>query len=432
MTTQEQYRCLTHTVISRVMLLVVGAAATLIPGWPAQGQTSSEPSSSIRQSNAPDSHTHMSEALRSEVKKVVVLAGPSPADHAITGTYDKDTAGLLGGIDAGRRAGTISKEIGGVNVNIPFPILTIPGAIVGGISGASKREIQEFRDALTEDLALAENQPLTNDGLALDVYRGLQSVPGLDSKLFAPTTPIPDDTDAILYVSVKDVKIDVQGKEAVLTTSAALTLRRLSDGTDLYQRVIQYQDRDTLSNWTENENALWHDYTNFARHYLGREISAEVFDRVELRHELRPKESDTLALEKKNEWQGVSRSTSPTLAWELTLLGSDSYGSWANAIDESDIYFDVEIYDMHRLIYAEKQVQDPLHMLEFEIDACKTYRWSVRPSYHLGSDIKYGEWMRFTSDTDTDTGKGSIGKKASEAPAYIQDFALLKIKCGRR
>ncbi len=314
--------------------------------------------------------------------------------------------------------------------------MTLPGAIVGGISGKTKREIQEFRDALTEDLAQAANQPLTNDGLALDVYRGLRSVPGLDSKLFAPTTPIPNDTDAILYVSVKDVTIDVQGKEAILTTSAAVTLRRLSDGKDLYEKVIQYQDRDTLNNWTENENALWHDYANFARHYLGREISAEVFDRIELRHELHPKESDTVARIKKNEWQGVSRSTHPTLAWQLTLLGGDSYGSWTDTIDESDIYYDVEIYDMHRLVYAEKQVQDPLHTLAFEIDACKTYRWSVRPSYHLGSDIKFGEWMRFNPDTDTDTatdtGRGSVGKKASEAPAYIQDFALLKIKCGRR
>ncbi len=431
---QEQYRGLNHIVISRVMLLVVGATATFTPGWAAQGQTSSEPSSNLRQSSTPDSHTHMSEALRSAVKKVVVLPTPTPANQAITGTYERDTPGLIGGADAGRRAGTITKEVGVVEVNIPFPILTIPGAIVGGISGATKREIQEFRDALTEDLAQATHQPLTNDGLALDVYRGLQSVPGLDSKLFAPTTPIPNDTDAILYVSFNDVTIDVQGKEAILTTSAGATLRRLSDGTDLYERVVQYQDRDTLSNWTENENALWHDYANFARHYLGREISAEVFDRIELRHELRPKESDTVARVKKNEWQGVSRSTSPTLAWELTLLGSDSYGSWVNAIDESDIYYDVEIYDMHRLVYAEKQVQDPLHTLVFEIDACKTYRWSVRPSYHIGSDIKFGEWMRFNSDTDTDTDtrKGSVGKKASEAPAYIQDFALLKIKCGRR
>lgn len=434
MVAQEQYRGLTHTVISRIIILVVGTTATFIPGWAAQGQIGSEPSSSIRQSNTPDSHTHMSEALRSSVKKVVVIPGPSPANQAITGTYEKDTPGLIAGMEAGSTIGTITKEVGPVIVNFPISILTVPGMIVGGISGKTKRDIQEFRDALTDDLAQAADQPLTNDGLALDVYRGLRSVPGLDSKLFAPTTPIPDDTDAILYVSVKDVTIDVQGKEAILTTSAAMTLRRLSDGKDLYERVMRYQDKDTLHNWTENQNALWHDYANFARHYLGREISAEVFDRIELRHELRPKESDTVAQVKKNEWQSVSRSTSPTLAWELTLLGGDSYGSWANAIDKSDIYYDVEIYDMHRLVYAEKQVQGSHHTLAFGIDACKTYRWSVRPSYHLGSDIKFGEWMRFNSgtDADTDTGRGSVGKKASEAPAYIQDFALLKIKCGGR
>jgi hypothetical protein len=434
MYTQEQCRGLSLTVISRVTLLVVGSTATFFPGWAAQGQTGSAPSSSIGQSNTSGSHTHMSEALRSTVKKVVVLPGPSPANQAITGSYEKDTPGLVGGTYEGSRIGNVSKEVGGVAVNIPIPVLAIPGAIVGGISGTTKREIQELRDALTEDLAQAANQPLTNDKLALGVYGSLRNVPGLDSKLFASTTPIPNDTDAILYVSVKDVTIEVQGKEAILTTSAGVTLRRLSDGKDLYERVIQYQDRDTLSNWTENENALWHDYANFAHHYLGREISAEVFDRIELRHELRPKESDTVDRVKKNEWQGVSRSTSPTLAWELTLLGGDSYGSWANAIDESDIYYDVEIYDMHRLVYAEKQVQDPHHTLVFEIDACKTYRWSVRPSYHLGSEIKFGEWMRFNSDTDTDTdtAKGSVGKKASEAPAYIRDFASLKVKCGRR
>ena len=429
---QEQRRGSTHAVISRVTLLVIGATAAISPGWPAQGQTSSEPSSGIQQPNA--FYSHMSEELRATVNKVVVIAGESPANQEITGSYEKDTPGLVGGMDSGSRVGTVSKEIGGAPVSFGVPILTIPGAIIGGLSGAAKREIQEFRDALTEDLAQAADQPLTNDGLGSDVYFGLRSVPGLDTKLFAPTTPIPNDTDAILYVSFNGVTIDVQGKEAILTASAGVTLRRLSDGKALYERAIQYQDRDTLKNWTKNENALWHDYANFARHYLGREISAEVFERIELRHELRPKESDTVARVKKNEWQGVSRSTSPTLAWELTLLGGDSYGSWASAIDESDIYFDVEIYDTHTLIYAENQVQGPLHTLVFEIDACKMYRWSVRPSYHVGTDIKFGEWMRFNPDTgsDKDTGKGSVGRKASEAPAYIQDFASLQIKCGRR
>ncbi len=220
MYTQEQYRGLTSTVISRATLLVIGAAVTFIPGWTAQGQTNSELSLSIQQSNTPDSHTHMSEALRSTVKKVVVLPGPSPANRAITGSYEKDTPGLVGGTYEGSKIGNVSKEVGGVAVNIPIPILAIPGAIVGGISGTTKREIQEFRDALTEHLAQAANQPLTNDKLALGVYGSLRNVSGLDSKLFASTTPIPDDTDAILYVSVKDITIEVQGKEAILTTSA--------------------------------------------------------------------------------------------------------------------------------------------------------------------------------------------------------------------
>jgi hypothetical protein len=411
---------------------VVVATATFVPGWPVQGQTASDPSSGVQQSNAPDSH--MSEALRSALHKVVVLPGASPADEEISGTYNEETPGLLGGMAAGSRIGTVRTEVGGVNVNFPIPILTIPGAIIGGLSGAAKRNVQDFRDALTKDLAKASNEPLTNDGLALDVYRGLKRIPGLESKLFALTTPIPDDTDAVLYVGFNELTIDAEGDEAILTTSAKVTVRRRSDGTDLYESKIQYQDRDTLENWTENENALWHDYANFARHYLGREISAEVFDRIELRHELRPKKSGTVNLVKKNEWQNVSRSTTPTLAWELTLPGGDSNGSWAEAIAEPDIYYDVEIYDTHRLVYAEDQVHGSQHTLAYEIEPCKTYRWSVRPSYHIGDTIKYGEWMRSDSDKEITIGfdKGIVGRNASAAPAYIQDFASLKIECGRR
>jgi hypothetical protein len=433
MQTQEQCRDLTRAVLRRLALLIVSTTAIFIPGWAAQEQTGSESSSSIEQANAPDEHTHMSEVLRSSIERLVVIAGASPADQEITGSYEKETAGLVGGIDDGTRAATVSKDIGGVPINIPIPILTVPAAIIGGISGATKREIQELRDAMTEDLARAADQPLTNDGLATDVYFSLLNVPDLDTKLFASTTPIPNDTDAILYVSVNEVTIDVQGKEAILTTSATVTLRRLSDGKGLYEREIQYQDRDTLDNWTENESALWRDYANFARHYLGREISAEVFDRIKLRHELRPKESDTVSRVKKNEWQGVSKSTTPTLAWELNLLGGDTYGAWINEVDESKIFYDVEIYDLHQLVYAESKIPDPFHTLAFEIETCGMYRWSVRPSYHVDGGVKFGEWMRFNSDNGiaNDTGKGSVGRKASEAPAYTQDFALLEIKCGR-
>ncbi|MFT5501093.1 MAG: hypothetical protein ACI88G_001226 [Woeseiaceae bacterium] len=394
----------------------------------------------VATATAATSHTHLEESVRSAVKKVVVVPGTNPASQGVTGTYEKDTPGLIGGIDEGSRVGTISKDIGGIPVSIPIPMITIPAAIFGGLSGSAKRQIQDFRDEMTEDLAKAANQPLTSDKLALDVFWGLRRLPGLDSKLFAPTTPVPADTDAVLYVNVSAVTIDVQGKEAILTTSATVTLRRLSDDKVLYERQIQYSDRDTLDSWTENENALWHAYANYARHYLGREVSAEVFDRVKLRHELRPLESANVARVKKDDWQNVSKSTTPTLAWELNLLGGDSYGPWTNKIDAANIFFDVEIYDAHQLVYAEKQVPGSQHSLAFEIEACKTYRWSVRPSYRIGSDIRFGEWMRYSPDTDDEDegglvnlgGLGSLGRKASIAPAYTQDFASLKIECPRR
>ena len=434
MFTRDQYSDSGQTVVSRVLLFVVIAAAILSVRSVAQSQSNSEPESSNEQSNSTVSHSHMSEADRSSVKKVVIVAGLSPSDQAVKGTYDQDTPGLIGGMNEGQRIGNIPLEVGGVAVNIPIPILAIPGAIFGGLSGASERRVQDFRDAMTDEIVKSENPQLTNTGLALDVYSGIRKLPNLDSHLFAPTTPVPTDTDAVLYVGFNNIEIDVQEDEAIITTSAKATLRRLIDGIDLYEKEVEYQDKATLEDWTDNDNALWRDYANFARHYFGREFSAEVFHRVELRRELRPKKSDSVAPVKKNVWQGVSKSTSPTLAWELKLLGGDSYASWTDAIDESDIYYEVELYDKHRLIYAEKQVPDPHHTLEIDIDPCKTYRWSVRPSYHVDGKVRYGEWMRIEPDPEAEPTPDDaiIGRNASTAPAYIQDFATLDIKCGRR
>ncbi|MBT8099453.1 MAG: hypothetical protein KJO82_06865, partial [Gammaproteobacteria bacterium] len=189
--------------------------------------------------------THMPAEIRSTIDKLVIIAGPTPEQQDITGSYEKVTPGLLGGMSEGSRLGTLSKEIGGVNVNFPVPILTLPGAIAGGISGKAQRDIQEFRDALTEDLAKAANQTLSNDGLALDIYRDLQRVePKLDSHLFASTTPIDDATDAVLYAGITGVSFDIQEDDAILTTIAEATLRNASDGSDLYKKTFHYQDRD--------------------------------------------------------------------------------------------------------------------------------------------------------------------------------------------
>jgi hypothetical protein len=413
-------------------LLALSAAVFLTLHLPAQAQTKASGAPAVQAISA-GSHAHLSESVRTTIRKAILIGGESPPQEEISGSYRKETAGLVGGMNEGSRLGTISQEIGGVNVNFPIPILTIPGAIFGGLSGATQREIQAFRDALTRELASAENKPLTNDGLALDVYQELGRLANPETRLFAPSVPIPEDTDAILFVSFEDVGIDVKGDEAVLAVSAKATVRNPGDGLKIYETVVAYEDRDTLKNWTANDNALWKDYANFAAHYLAREITAVLFGRVEPAHELRPSESRTVSRVKKNDWFGITASTTPTLAWEL--LPTTSLSPALAGANDASIYFDVEIYDNQRLVYSQRQVPGATHTLSYGIEACRTYRWSVRPSYHLDGYVRYGEWMRSKPQPDADNtavvpaDNGNVGRKASQAPAYIQDFAQLKIRC---
>ena len=64
---------------------------------------------------------HMAESLRADVRKLVVIADEAPPNESVTGSYEKETAGLLGGMEEGSQIGTISKEVGGVPVRIPIP-----------------------------------------------------------------------------------------------------------------------------------------------------------------------------------------------------------------------------------------------------------------------------------------------------------------------
>ena len=427
MRTKERQTGLTLVVVTALAISAMFAAAQA-------GQEPAEPETSQVQQYIPLDEPHMAQVLRSAVKKVVVIAGESPPNEAVTGSFEKETAGLLGGMNEGSRIGTISKEIGGVPVNIPIPVLGTLGAIVGGISGATKREIQEFRDALADELISAESPQLTSDGLAIDAFWDIRKLPDLKSELFAPTVEIPGDTDAILYVGIDDLTIDIQGKEAIITTTAVATVRRLRDNWNVYETKIYYQDRDTLSNWTDNDNALWRDYTNFARYYLGREVAADVFDRINLNRELQPVVTETVKKDRKDKSKFVSDSLTPTLAWELELKGGDIYGPWTESIDESQITYDIEIFDNHQPVYYESGVPDPQHTVGYELEACQAYRWSVRPVYHVDGTIKFGEWMRFAPDAEGESGsqKGLFGRQASAAPAYTQDFARLEIGCGRR
>ena len=407
----------------KALIILAVVAAIVIPGLAISDAPDEQLESLVQVSDK-----LMAEEYRRSVKKIVVLPGVSPASGAVTGSYRKETDGLLDGVDRGREIGVFRKDIGGIPISFPIRILTVPGMIFGGLSGTVKRRIQDFRDAMTENLAESAETPLSNDALATDVFWRLRDVSGLKPKVFALTTPVPEDTDAILYVSFSDSSIEVDGKVATIIFTATATLRRYSDGQHLYENQIHYQDSDTLGNWTQDETAAWRDYANYARHYLGREIVAELFERVEVQQVLRPEETDTVSRVKKKEWQAVTSSRTPTLAWDLELASDDQQLPWAKTINEADISYDLEIYDMHQLIYSAKRVGGQRHTVEVELEDCKTYRWSVRPSYNVDGAVRFGEWMR----SNPDTTNGNAGKAASEAAAYIYDFASLKIKCGRR
>ncbi len=397
--------------ISRIGLCLFVSATAVSTGWAIS-------------SSAPVSHTHMSEELRASVNSVVVLGSAAPPGHEITGSYEEQTPGLVGGMNDGADLGRgVETQLGGVPVNFPIPILTLPGALIGAMSGAAKAEIQEFRDKLTDQLASDEHQPLKTDALAMDVFWNLRNVHDLDSKVLSLTTPIPKGSDAVLFVRLKQVTIDVDDDDAVLVTVADATLRRVSDGTDLYKTEVTYEDRDSLSNWTKDDNALWRDYGNFARHFIGREIAAEVFGRIEVNSELTPRESENVDRVKRNDWQGVTKKPTPTLAWDQRFLGGSSYGAWADGIDKSNITYDIEVYDANRRVYAASGIRDTRHTVASGLEKCGSYRWSVRPTYTVGPDSQAGRWMRANGRD------GNIGRRASVAPAYTQDFAQLKVHC---
>ena len=209
----------------------------------------------------------------------------------------------------------------------------------------------------------------------------------------------------------------MDGKDAILTIGASGILRRKSDGTKLHESRASYQDRDSLKNWTRDDNLLWTRFANFGRHYLGREIAAEIFDRTDVHDSMSPRKTRSVALDRKDDWAATTKSSTPELAWEHRL---------ADGSGVDGVYFDLEIYDLDRPVYSAERIQATSHTVAVELE-CKSYRWSVRPTYSFDGKTRRGNWMR--SDGGRETGQGSVGISASVAPAYIYDFATLKVKC---
>lgn len=411
------------------LLLVAICAGYARASAAAPGGTTPAPPSSPATAPSPG---HMPETLRSGIHDVVVVPGTNKTEQQLAGSYGKAQPGAAGGMVEGSKLGFPSVGLGNISVGIAVPQLVLPGMVAGSLFGEAKQKMQDFRDALAKDLANAKDQPLTSSRLALHVYQELRGSPDLKTHLFAPTLDIPDKTDAVLYVNINDVTIDVDRDDAILKTTAEITLNSGSDGSVLYRKWFYYQDRDSLANWTANDNALWRDYTNFALDYLGRAIASDVFIGVDLPQQLHPVETKTLSVGRNDVWHDSSKSRTPTLAWQLTLPSHNLDYPWADNIGESDISYDLQIFDNHRLVYDQNGIANPSVVLAYDLEACKTYRWSVRPAYHVNGDIKYGNWMRSPPESGKGTGSANEGKKASDAPAFIQYFPTLKVDCRAR
>ena len=389
---------------------LAGTAAVLLAGWALAADENV-----LGQATIP----HMPESVRTSVSRIIILPTDGLSSESVKGTYDRKTDGVLGGMAKGAAIGTIPVEVGHVPVGIPIPILRELGMIAGAIAGGTDRKLQEFRDRLTEDLRDAVDQPLTNDSLANDVYWGLRRVDELQPKLFALTTPIPEDTEALLYVAITDLSINVQKNEAVISTTALTRLERYKDGSTLFRGEIKYEDRDTLSNWIKNDAILWREYRNFARHYIGREISALLFERIDVNHDIAPDKSASIKANKKNIWLGKTKTRTPTLVWRSDLNDA--------GIDPSSITWEIEIYDRQRPIYSASRIPGTSHTPDVPLESCGDLFWTVRPTYTVNGDTKIGRWMRQAPDGGASN--GNRGRSVSTAHAYVQDFALLHVSC---
>ena len=370
--------------------------------------------------------THMSNELRDSISRIVILPISGESGEAITGTYGKETRGLSGGMAKGSEIGQVPVEVGHVPVNIPIPILREIGMIFGGITGGMERRTQNLRDRMTEDLASEVEQPLSNIALATDVFWGLNDIQGVDPKLFAVTTPIPPDTDAILYIDLDEVTLNIQKDEAIISTVATARLQSKADSKTLFRTTASYSDRDQLKNWIGNDYVLWREYRQFARHYLARELIEELYIRIAVNGTMQPLYGDGIKPEKKNPWHGETRSASPMLRWSVDELEAEATVQQ----DDASVLWEVEIYDARQPVYRAQGVRDTQFQVDVALEPCKTYYWSVRPAYVRDGRTSYGAWMRKASETAK--GNGNVGRAISEAHAYIQDFASFDVDCRAR
>ncbi len=306
---------------------------------------------------------------------------------------------------------------------IVLPFAVIGGAIAGAGTRATLEQIRENRQDLSAALIEQDNQPLPNEVLADEVRSRLFTSGNVESVLVPVSGTVPQDVDAVLEVEVDGLTIDFRGGDASMQTRVIASLRRRSDNSLLYEQEYVVGQTESLGDWVEENNTLWQEYIARVQRYVARRISDDFFEKVEYRHVLRPVHTESFSGSPGQDFFDARVDTStPTLAWELVLLGGDEEGDWSGRVAATDAIYDLEVYLENRLVYFSDGITATSHTVSEQLESCTEYRWSVRPAFLVDGKRRVGDWMIRNPNRFSTLALGS----PMDAP---ERFAIFRTSC---
>ena len=363
---------------------------------------------------------HMPEDLRQDIQTVEVVALEKKPTLSVGGDYGDAVPSVGEGAAGGAAAGV--GVSGAMLVEDPrsvflmpfiFPVALVAGTITGAAAAKIQQELAEFREGMADDLMADGEQPKPNERIAEDLANYLATVKDV--------TLVQANADAQLTVAIGRIEVVTVDEDGIVYAHATATLQSTADDSVLYSESLSYGDRDSLRNWVANDNAQWLAFADQARQYIATEAAASMFERIRVRHVLRPMASDTST----GGWHASAKSLTPTLAWELFLLGGDPY---EEMIDAQAITFDLRIYDGSRLLYEARDVPGTGHVISEALPSCRTLSWTVRPVYRFDGKTRTGDWMYYRSGFDKFWNKEGLSHVQSN-PEFWQYYPTLKTRC---
>ncbi|MEM7450818.1 MAG: hypothetical protein AAF350_05200 [Pseudomonadota bacterium] len=362
---------------------------------------------------------YLTEDTRRTLRAVRITVDTAKPTLTVGGDYGAPTTSLSEAAAAGAAEG-ISDSAGVLSEDpralVLYPIVMPAAMIAGSIAGASaaafEKKLAEFREELADELVTSSDTPTPGVGLAQALTVMIPQ---------RTDVQVTKDADTELVISIRDISVDTADRDAVITTVADITLTRLADSKVLYRRSKRYAERNSLRAWSADDYALYQGYPERARRYVAAQVVADVFERLHVRHVLRPAGSESFT----GGWAGRFRGGDTTLAWEYFLVGGDDH---APKLDEDSIQFDLRILEADRIVYEANRIDGDTHTVRDVLPECTTLRWSVRPTFLVDGQRRAGAWMHYRSNFDKIWNSEFDGPMA-ETPPHWQYFARLTPPC---